>query len=161
MLGENVPGFQIRRQKNVWIACDIRVDALGLCRLLTDRVVKRQWAIQKGFSDLSALGHFAKSSGIDGGWHFRGHRFNRGKDGDLRSFQTQRDGEVDGVLADIYLVLQRGRNIDRPVGNDQHLVIGRNIHDEYVTDTARGAQPSVTGDDCTHQFIGVQAALHE
>ena len=56
------------------------------------------------------------------------------------SLDTERNGQVDRVLADVDLVLQRRRDVDRRVGDDQHLVIGRHVHDEHVADAAAGAQ---------------------
>ena len=69
--------------------------------------------------------------------------------------------EVDRVLADVDLVLERRRDVDRRVGDDQHLVIGRHVHDEDVADAAAGAQPGLARDDRAEQLVGVQAALHQ
>ena len=47
------------------------------------------------------------------------------------------------------------------VGDDQHLVIGRHVHDEHVADAAARAQPRLLGHDGTQQLVGVQAPLHQ
>ena len=56
---------------------------------------------------------------------------------------------------------KRGSNIDRAVGNDQHLVISGNIHDKHMADAAPGAQSAFAGDDRRHQLVGMQAAFHQ
>ena len=74
---------------------------------------------------------------------------------------TEGHGEIDGVLADVDLVLQRRRDVDRRVGDDQDLVVGRDVHDEHVADASAGAQPRLLGHDGTQQLVAVQAALHQ
>ena len=69
--------------------------------------------------------------------------------------------EIDRVLADVDLVLERRRDVDRRVGDDQHLVVGRHVHDEDVADAAARAQPGLARDDRAEQLVGVQAALHQ
>ena len=86
LLGQDVAGFEIRREKNVGIAGDLRVNALGFGGLLADRVVERQWAVENAAGDLSALGHLAKRRGVDRGRHLRSHRFDRGENRDLGPF---------------------------------------------------------------------------
>ena len=74
---------------------------------------------------------------------------------------AERDRQIDRVLADVDLVLERRRDVDRRVGDDEHLVIGRHVHDEHVADAAAGAQPGLARDDRAEQLVGVQAALHQ
>ena len=88
-------------------------------------------------------------------------RLDRGEDGDLRRRYAEGQRQVDGVLADIDLVFERRRDVDGRVGDDQHLVIGRDVHDEHVTDAALHAQARLLCDHRTEQLIGVQAALHQ
>ena len=40
-------------------------------------------------------------------------------------------------------------------------VVGGHVHDEAVADAPRGAQPGLARDHRGHQFVGVQAALHQ
>ena len=77
------------------------------------------------------------------------------------SGKAQRVREVDRVLHDVDLVLQRRRDVDRGVGDDQRLGVGRHVHDEAVADAPRRAQPGVALDHRAHQLVGVQAALHQ
>ena len=69
--------------------------------------------------------------------------------------------QVDGVLHDVDLALQRRLDIDRGVGDDERLVVGRHVHHEAVADAAGGAQPALAPHDGAHQLVGVQAALHQ
>ena len=79
------------------------------------------------------------------GRHLRVHRLDRGEDRDLRPLHAERHRQVDGVLADVHLVLERRRDVDRRVGDDQHLVIGRHVHEEDVADAAARAQARLAG----------------
>ena len=47
------------------------------------------------------------------------------------------------------------------VGDDQHLVIRRHVHDEDVAEAAAGAEARLLRDDRAEQLVGVQAALHQ
>ena len=50
------------------------------------------------------------------------------------------DEQIDGVLDDVALGIEIGRDIDRGVGDEQRVRDGRHIHDEDVADPPRGAQ---------------------
>ena len=91
----------------------------------------------------------------------RRHGLDRGQDGDLRAYRADRIAQVDGVLADVDLVLQRGRDIDGGVRDDQDLVIGRHIHHEDVAEAPRRAQSGFARNHGRHEFVRVQAALHQ
>ena len=69
--------------------------------------------------------------------------------------------EVDGVLDDVALGVEIGEDVDRGVGDEQRLGIGRHVHDEDVADAAGGAQAAALAVTAPHQFVGVQAALHQ
>jgi hypothetical protein len=69
--------------------------------------------------------------------------------------------EIDGVLNDVHLVLQRRSDIHRCVGDDECLLQRGHVHDEAVADAPVGPQPGVAFDDRAHQFVGVETALHE
>jgi hypothetical protein len=58
-------------------------------------------------------------------------------------------------------VFQVQRDVDRRVGDDQHLVVGRNVHEEDMTEAAARAQACLASDDLPEQLVGVQAALHQ
>ena len=74
---------------------------------------------------------------------------------------AERHRQIDGVLADVDFVLQGRRDVDRGVGDDQDLVIGRNVHDEHVADATSRAQARLPRDDRAQQLVGVQASLHQ
>ena len=56
---------------------------------------------------------------------------------------------------------ERRENIDRCVGDEQRLGIGRHVHDEDMADPARGADAGVLVDDFGHQLVGVETAFHQ
>ena len=56
---------------------------------------------------------------------------------------------------------RRGRDVDRGVGDDERLLVGRHVEHEAVAEAARGAQPGVALHHLTEQLVGVQAALHQ
>ena len=70
-------------------------------------------------------------------------------------------GQINRVTDDVGFFFQCRRNIDRGVGDHQWPVVGRDIHQEDVADPPTGTQAIGAGDDFAHQFIGVQAALHQ
>ena len=59
------------------------------------------------------------------------------------------------------LHLQVGRDVDRGVGDDERLVVVRDVHDEAMADAPRGPKAGVALDHRAHQFVGVEAALHQ
>ncbi len=69
--------------------------------------------------------------------------------------------QVDRVLADVHLVLERRRDVDRTIGDDQHLVVGGHVHQEHVTEPAAGAHPAFPRHHRAQEFVGVEAALHQ
>ena len=48
--------------------------------------------------------------------------------------------QIDGVLHDVALGIEVGEDVDRRVGDEQRLGVGRHVHDEDVADAPRGAQ---------------------
>ena len=69
--------------------------------------------------DLPAIGHLAERGGIKRGLDFLGDRLDRREDGHSRLVRAQRVGQVDGVLDDVALVLQRRVDVDRRVGDEK------------------------------------------
>ena len=63
------------------------------------------------------------------------------------SGKPQRVRKVDRVLQDVDLFLQRRRDVDGGVGDDQRLVVRRHVHHEAVADAPRRAQARVAPDD--------------
>jgi hypothetical protein len=69
--------------------------------------------------------------------------------------------KVDGVLNDVALGFEVGKDIHRCVGDEQRLGIGRHIHDEDMADAPAGTQAGLLVRACGEQFVAVQAALHQ
>ena len=107
----------------------------------------------------SAILHSARR--VDRRRHLGRDRLDGGENRDLRPLHVERDREIDRVLADVDLVLQRRRDVDRRVGDDQDLVVGRHVHDEDVADAPADAQAGLLRHDRAQQLVGVQAALHQ
>jgi hypothetical protein len=70
-------------------------------------------------------------------------------------------GEIDRVLKNVDLLGQSGGDVDCGVGNDQWLGMTGNIHYETVAEPAGGAQAAVTFHHFGHEFVGMEAALHQ
>jgi hypothetical protein len=68
--------------------------------------------------------------------------------------------QVDGVLHNVDLAFEVGRDVDGRVSNEQCARVSRSIHDEHVRNAPRRAQAGVTSQGGLQQFVGVQAALH-
>ena len=69
--------------------------------------------------------------------------------------------EIDGVLDDVALHIEIGKYVDRGIGDEQRLGMGRHVHDEDMADAPCGPQPGRRGGHGAHQFVRVQAALHQ
>ena len=161
LLGQHVAGLEVRREQDVRIAGHLRLDALHPGGLLADRVVEGQRPVEQAALDLAAVGHLAQARRVDRRRHLGRDRLDGGENRDLRPLHVERDREVDRVLADVGLVFQRRRDVDRRVGHDQDLVIGRHVHDEDVADAPADAQAGLLRHDRAQQLVGVQAAFHQ
>src|SRR6516165_7266233 len=64
LFGEDVAGFQIRRQQDIRISSDRGMNPFRTCGLLADGIVEGQGTIQNGALDLSAFGHLAESGSV-------------------------------------------------------------------------------------------------
>ncbi len=108
-----------------------------------------------------AVHHLAERRRLDGRGHLGVDRLHRreNRHPDLRRTQGMR--QVDRVLQDVGLFLQRGGDVDRGVGDDQAVFAARHVHHEAMADAARGAQPGLAPHHRGHELVGVQAALHE
>ncbi len=146
-LGQHVARLHVRHQQDVGITGDRRNDALRQRGFAADGVVECERAVEDAALDLSALGHFAERRGIDGGRDLRCHRLHRAEDRDLRPLDAERLRQFDGVGDDVRLLVQRRPDVDRGVGDEQQLGIGRHVHDEDVADAADGANAGGAADD--------------
>ena len=69
--------------------------------------------------------------------------------------------EIDGVLDDVAFGVEIGEDVDRGIGDEHGLGIGRHVHDEDMADAPIGAQSAGLCGDRAHQLVGVQAAFHQ
>ena len=69
--------------------------------------------------------------------------------------------QVDGVLHDIDLGVEVGRDVDRRVGDQERLGVARYVEHKHMADSAFGAQAALRVDHRAQQFVAVQAAFHQ
>ena len=69
--------------------------------------------------------------------------------------------KIDGVLNNVHLGVEVGGDVHGRVGNDERLLVSRHVHDEAVADPALGANTAFPRDHRSHEFVGVEAALHQ
>ena len=105
-----------------------------------DRVVEGERPVEDAAGDLPAVGHLAERGGVDGRGNLRGHGLDRREDRDARRAETDLREQIDGVLNDVALGVEVGKDVDRGVGDEQRLGMGRHVHDEDVADPPRRAQ---------------------
>ncbi|CPM93354.1 Uncharacterised protein [Bordetella pertussis] len=161
VLGQHVAGFQVRHHQDLRAAGHRRDDALDLRGLGADGVVQRQRAVQYAALDLAAVGHLAQRGRLQRAGNAGHDLFDRRQDGHARLAQPQAEMQRDRVAHDVGLGFQVGEDVDGRIGDEQRLGIGGHVHDEHMADAALGAQPGVARHDLVHQFVGMQAALHQ
>ena len=115
----------------------------------------------KSAGDLAAFRHLAQGRRFDGRGDFGRHRLDRRKDGHSRHAHADRHPEIDGVLDDVALGIEIGKDVDRRIGDEQRIGMARHIHHEDMADPPPGAKPRRGGGDLMHQFICVEAPLHQ
>lgn len=69
--------------------------------------------------------------------------------------------QVNRVLSDLLLVIQRGNDVDRRIGDDDGPVEAGHVQDKSVANASLGTQAGRSSHHCAHQFVGVQASLHQ
>ena len=127
----------------------------------TGEVMPLASAVQDAAGDLPPVGHLAQGGSFHRRWDFGIDRFHRRQDRHLGRLDPQRAAQVDGVLDDVALVVQRRIDVDRRIGDQQQLGVGRHVHDEDVADPPLGAKAGVGVDHRRHHLVGVQRALHQ
>ena len=93
----------------------------------------------------SAILHSAAASMVEGTFGFTVSIADR--IATRTGLDPQRVREIDGVLDDVDLVLQRRRDVDRRVGDDQRPIVAGHVHDEAMADPARRAQAALAAHD--------------
>ena len=144
---------------SAWPA-DRRNQLLDVGGLLADGGIEGQRPVEDAAGDLAAIGHLAQRRRVERGLDLGIDRLDGRQQRHLGLGNAQRVGQVDGVLHDVDLVFELGRDVDGRVGDEQGARVGRRVHDEHVADAAGGAQAGVAGHGGLHQLVGVQAALH-
>ncbi len=129
--------------------------------LLAHRGVEGQRPVENAARDLAAVGHLAQRGRVERGLDLGIHGFDGRQQSHFGLGDAQRVRQVDGVLHDVDLVFELGRDVDGRVGNEQGARIGRRIHDEDVRDAPRRAQAGIALHGGLEQLVGVQAALHQ
>lgn len=69
--------------------------------------------------------------------------------------------EVDCVLHDVAFFIERGRDVDGGVGDDERFSPTRHVHDEAVAHAPLGTQAGGARDHGAHQLVRVQRAFHQ
>ena len=109
-----------------------------------------------------AVGHLAERGRVDRRRHLRRDGLDRRENRDLRRLRRRtRCARSIAFWHDVHLVVERRRDVDRRVGDDQDLVVRRHVHDEHVAEAPARAKAGFPCDDGAEQFVGVEAPLHQ
>ena len=162
VLGEHVAGFEIRHDQNLARPATGRLDAFDARRFRADGVVEGERTIELAARDLVRDRPSCR---------VRRPRWSRECSGSTVSTADRmatfgvpkpKGGiKVDGVLDDVALGREIGRDVDRGIGDEQCLRMVRHVHDEDVADASAGAQARIALRDGPEQLIGMQASLHQ
>jgi hypothetical protein len=127
-----------------------------------DRVVEGERPVDDAAGDLPAVGHLAQRRGIERRRHagLTVSTAARIATFGLAMPMACARGRSRSARCRA-LASQRRRDIDGGVGDQQRLRVGRHVQHEDVADAPRGAQAVLAADHLGHQFVGVQAALHQ
>ena len=140
---------------------DLRLDALDLCRRRIDRVVESKRSIKNAIGNLSSLRHLAEGCCLDCRWDLRRYRLDGREDCDPRLAETNQCEEVNRILNDVPLGIEIRKDIDGRIGDEERLRMARHVHNENVADPPGGSQTGTRAGNCSHELVGVQAALHQ
>lgn len=128
LLGRHVVGFGIRHEQDVGLARDGETMPLV-------RAASKLRALSKasGPSTLAPVicprAAITVSAAVSSRRRHLGvHGLHGGEHRDFRILHAEPAQEIDRVLADVPLVLQRRLDVDRCVGDDEQLVVGRDVH---------------------------------
>src|SRR5207247_2146689 len=86
-------------------------------RLRADGVVEREGTVQDAALDLTTVGHLAQCGRVDGRRDLARDRFDGREDRDLGPLDADGAHEIDRVLDDVPLVVERREDVDRRVGD--------------------------------------------
>ena len=139
LLRDHVSGLEVRGHEDVRVSGDLRPDALCFRRIPRDGVVDAERPVQQAAGDLAPVEHLAERRRLDRGWYLRIDPLDRREERDLGQRDAQRLGEIDGVLDDVALCLQVGKDVDCRVGDEEQFRMVRNDEREDVVSPAEEA----------------------
>ena len=134
VLCEQVAGFKVGHDQDLRTPRHRRMDALDRSRFGVDRIVHRQRPVEQPAGDLTAVGHLAENCRVGGAGDLWVDDLNRRQDRYTRLSEPEADMQVDRVLHDVALRLEIGEDVDRGVGDEQNLGIGRHVEYKDVAD---------------------------
>ena len=137
-----------------------RDNSLGLGGLHGDGLIEGERAIEDTAGDLAAIGHFAQGRRISVDLIFGDTVSIAERDRDFRAREAECVRKLDGVLNNVNFVFERRVDVDGCISHKQRPRVVGSIDDEDVADPPGGPQLFLV-DDRTHEFIGVEAALHQ
>src|SRR5262245_4700033 len=161
ILGEHIAGLQVRDDENLRSARNLRLDSLDLCCRWVDRVVESKRSIKNAIGNLSSIRHLAERRCLDRRWDLRRYRLDGREDCDPRFAETNQCEKVNCILNDVPLGIEIRKDVDRRISDEERLRMARHVHNENVADPPCRSQTGAGTGDCSHELIGMQAALHE
>jgi hypothetical protein len=163
-LGQHSCRFQVGNDEDVGLSGHGRVDLLDLGGAEVDRVVERERPVEDAAGDLAALGHLAQAAAsmVDGTFGLIVSIAERIATSGFR--HAQRMSEVDRVLHDVHLVLERRKDVHRCVGDDDDAVDrGTSMMKQWLTrrlvrsPVSRFTTAAMISSECRLPFISISA----
>ena len=136
---QHVAGFEIWYDQDLGAAGHGRHDSLQLRGLRAYGIVHGQRPVQYAPGDLAAVGHLAQNGGIGRAGDLCIDDLDGRKDGNARFAQAKADMQVDGVLDDVALAVEVGKDVDRRIGDEKDLRIAWRGDQKDVADASTGA----------------------
>jgi len=115
LLGQHVTGLKIGHDENIRTTGDWRDDALRLGCFRRHCIIEGERPVENAACDLAAVSHLAERRRVKGGPDAFRYRLNGRENGHSRFQDAQRVYQVDCVLNDVALLLQRRVDVDRGI----------------------------------------------
>ena len=160
-LVDEVAGLNVGEQQDVRMACSRAVlGTLVVGSLGINGNVHRKGTVNDTAGDLALGVHLAQLVGIDGAGHLRVDDLNSGQGRNLGALDAAGMGNGDGVLDDMYLILQRRVGHEGDVGQEQQLLNALDLKHSHMRQRIAGAQTDFLVQHALEEGLGVQQALH-
>jgi len=156
---KHVCGNDVGANQQIGIASDRACISLGFRRFLADRQIIRNRPFHNTAGDGAFLVHALEGGGVHAFGHFFVDRFGRGQHSHLGLRDTHAREGINGVLKNVFLLLEGGRNIDGRITQGQQLGIGAHLHDVHVGNEAAGAKARFFLEQALEQRAGGDDAL--